>query len=56
MVNIIEKLCGYGYVTECMELKNCDVLKQGGIQHSLNLKIQVFWDVTFCLLKITYQC
>jgi len=33
-----------------------DVLKQGGIHHSLNLKIQVYWDVTFCLLEITYQC
>jgi hypothetical protein len=57
-MNIIQKLCGYGYeyVTECLELKNCDVLKQGGIQHSLNLKIQVFCDVTFCLLEITYQC
>ena len=36
-MNIIQELCGYGYVTECMELKNCDVLKQGATQHSLNL-------------------
>jgi hypothetical protein len=55
-MNIVQELCGYGYFTECLELKNCDVLKQGGIHHSLNLKIQVFWDVTFCLLEITYQC
>jgi hypothetical protein len=45
-MNIIEELCGYGYVTECLELKNCNVLEQGGVQHSLNLKVQVFWDVT----------
>jgi hypothetical protein len=39
--DIIKELCGYVYVTECLELKNCDVLKQGGIQHSLNLRYYI---------------
>jgi hypothetical protein len=30
-MNIFQELCGYGYVTKCLELKNCDELKQTGI-------------------------
>jgi len=27
-MNTIQELFGYGYVTECLELKNCDMLKR----------------------------